>query len=85
MTVGRHVSSYNNVKPYTLYRYNKYYIILLYKDTVRRLCKLHNAIMKASSGFHDRQGGYSARAPPLTIPNREVKPCRADGTATAGE
>ena len=26
-------------------------------------------------------GGYSAGAPPLPIPNREVKPGRADGTA----
>ena len=26
-------------------------------------------------------GGYSVRVPPLPIPNREVKPDRADGTA----
>ena len=26
-------------------------------------------------------GGYSGRVPPLPIPNREVKPARADGTA----
>ena len=26
-------------------------------------------------------GGYSAGATPLTIPNRAVKPCSADGTA----
>ena len=26
-------------------------------------------------------GGYSCGAPPLPIPNREVKPARADGTA----
>ena len=26
-------------------------------------------------------GGYSSGAPPLPIPNREVKPTRADGTA----
>ena len=29
-------------------------------------------------------GGYSDGAPPLTIPNREVKPVRADGTASSG-
>ena len=29
-------------------------------------------------------GGYSAGAPPLPIPNREVKPGRADGTAPPG-
>ena len=30
-------------------------------------------------------GDDSTRAPPLPIPNREVKPCHADGTAKAGE
>ena len=30
-------------------------------------------------------GGYSVGVPPLPIPNREVKPDRADGTAQAGE
>ena len=30
-------------------------------------------------------GGYSVGVPPLPIPNREVKPNRADGTAQAGE
>ena len=35
---------------------------------------------------HERfNGGYSEGAPPLTIPNREVKPLSADGTATVGE
>ena len=29
-------------------------------------------------------GGYSDGAPPLPIPNREVKPVRADGTASSG-
>ena len=32
------------------------------------------------------KGGYSGGVPPLPIPNREVKPARADGTAgTLGE
>ena len=30
-------------------------------------------------------GGYSVRVPPLPIPNREVKPDRADGTASQWE
>ena len=30
-------------------------------------------------------GGYSVGVPPLPIPNREVKPLSADGTAFAGE
>ena len=42
-------------------------------------CQSHNGTSdmcrKTSSG------GYSAGAPPLPIPNREVKPGRADGTA----
>ncbi len=29
-------------------------------------------------------GGYSCGATPLPIPNREVKPANADGTACAG-
>ena len=29
----------------------------------------------------DISGGYSGGVPPLPIPNREVKPARADGTA----
>ena len=30
-------------------------------------------------------GDYSSGEPPLPIPNREVKPISADGTAKAGE
>ena len=30
-------------------------------------------------------GGYSVGVPPLPIPNREVKPYSADGTAIVGE
>ena len=30
-------------------------------------------------------GGYSERVPPLPIPNREVKPLSADGTALGWE
>ena len=30
-------------------------------------------------------GGYSNGVPPLPIPNREVKPVYADGTAQVGE
>ena len=30
-------------------------------------------------------GGHSVRVPPLPIPNREVKPHHADGTAKVGE
>ena len=32
-------------------------------------------------GINDLSGGYSGGVPPLPIPNREVKPTCADGTA----
>ncbi len=32
-----------------------------------------------------KKGDYSGGAPPLPIPNREVKPASADGTAKVGE
>ena len=35
--------------------------------------------------FQGHLGDDSTRAPPLPIPNREVKPRHADGTAKAGE
>ena len=39
-------------------------------------------IRSAGVRFEDiDSGGYSCGAPPLPIPNREVKPARADGTA----
>ena len=39
----------------------------------------HSTIHTACS--RDISGGYSDGVPPLPIPNREVKPDRADGTA----
>jgi hypothetical protein len=33
---------------------------------------------------HSRLGGYIVGVPPLPIPNREVKPYKADGTAVKG-
>ena len=35
----------------------------------------------ASQAKRNKSGGYSRGVPPLPIPNREVKPTRADGTA----
>src|SRR5205823_5898475 len=37
---------------------------------------------KSSRGFHNF-GGHTGRETPLPIPNREVKPARADGTRRA--
>ena len=33
------------------------------------------------TNYKEKNGGYSEGEPPLTIPNREVKPFSADGTA----
>ena len=41
-------------------------------------------ILKSADDFKDL-GGYSDGVPPLPIPNREVKPASADGTAIVGE
>ena len=38
-------------------------------------CSMFNVQSESHSG------GYSGGVPPLPIPNREVKPARADGTA----
>ena len=38
-----------------------------------------------TSYFKRSLGDYSDRVPPLPIPNREVKPASADGTAKVGE
>ncbi len=45
-------------------------------------CYAWNGCIALSQRFN---GGYSEGEPPLTIPNREVKPLSADGTATVGE
>ena len=36
---------------------------------------------RVSQAKRNKSGGYSRGVPPLPIPNREVKPTRADGTA----
>ena len=47
---------------------------------------LRQAQNDKSFGEHRRaNGGYSVGEPPLPIPNREVKPYRADGTAVRWE
>jgi hypothetical protein len=38
-----------------------------------------------TSDFKRSLGDYSVGVPPLPIPNREVKPDSADGTAIVGE
>ena len=38
-----------------------------------------------SNDIKRHSGGYSVGVPPLPIPNREVKPYCADGTAFVGE
>ena len=41
----------------------------------------HSAPRPRGPRAHRQSGGYGGGAPPLPIPNREVKPARADGTA----
>ena len=41
----------------------------------------HSAPPSSDGSAHRQSGGYGGGAPPLPIPNREVKPARADGTA----
>ena len=48
---------------------------------------IHNSEFRIFERSEDvrHSGGYSVGVPPLPIPNREVKPDRADGTAQVGE
>ena len=56
-------------------------------ESLEKLDSLERLSLKAESLFvkiacsNDISGGYSDGVPPLPIPNREVKPDRADGTA----
>ena len=56
-------------------------------EPLEKLDSLESLSLKAESLFvkiacsTDISGGYSDGVPPLPIPNREVKPDRADGTA----
>ena len=52
------------------------------EKSVMRLEAVSFFVCLLSSVFcHPYSGGYSVGVPPLPIPNREVKPVRADGTA----
>ena len=48
----------------------------------KRFIERFKCVSKSSCLRH--YGGYSVGVPPLPIPNREVKPVRADGTAYSG-
>ena len=48
----------------------------------KRFIERIKCVSKSSCLRH--YGGYSVGVPPLPIPNREVKPVRADGTAYSG-
>ena len=49
---------------------------------LERFIERFKCVSKSSCLRH--YGGYSVGVPPLPIPNREVKPVRADGTAYSG-
>ena len=42
---------------------------------------MRGAMFNVECSMKVNSGGYSGGVPPLPIPNREVKPARADGTA----
>ena len=44
-------------------------------------CNHHSSFLISHSSFEVISGGYCSGVPPLPIPNREVKPACADGTA----
>ena len=48
-----------------------------------RVCQVEGLVPPPLTETHPERysGGYSDGVPPLPIPNREVKPARADGTA----
>ena len=48
-------------------------------------CYYGRELLASLSICQPYSGGYSTRVPPLPIPNREVKPCHADGTASQWE
>ena len=54
------------------------------KSEIKPKCFIERfkCVSKSSCLWH--YGGYSVGVPPLPIPNREVKPVRADGTAYSG-
>ena len=50
-------------------------------DILENLESLENLVKRKKSDQRDISGGYCGGVPPLPIPNREVKPACADGTA----
>ena len=54
-------------------------------DYLERLSLKAESLLVKIACSNDISGGYSDGVPPLPIPNREVKPDRADGTAHSRE
>ena len=56
------------------------------KEEERKEKRKYELVVEAGEyGERKDIGGYSEGVPPLPIPNREVKPLSADGTAKVGE
>ena len=72
-------------RSFTRSYYLQFFVI---KMIYRRMCQKETTIIhhkkKVLKGRR-ANGGYSTGVPPLPIPNREVKPRSADGTAFVGE
>ena len=48
---------------------------------MERKGKVKPRVLSVGSDINEISGGYCGGVPPLPIPNREVKPAYADGTA----
>ena len=57
-------------------------MIIKYKELLKTYCS-QAAVLCEEHNTQDLVGGYSKGGTPLTIPNREVKPLSADGTASS--
>ncbi len=60
-------------------------VVRLSKATRPGVDRAHGAGDRGKKEHIRYSGDDSIRVPPLPIPNREVKPYHADGTAKAGE
>ena len=59
--------------------------LLISENEARKMRAIRNIRKTAVQICQRYYGGYSVGVPPLPIPNREVKPVRADGTADPRE
>ena len=61
------------------------FLVYLITPLARKNAEDKEISARLSKETERHSGGDSVRVPPLPIPNREVKPHHADGTAKVGE